>query len=116
MSLGLFDVFSKLIDETPVKGIISAVEREHELLENDLATNRPVSKEEVQSVLAFCRFLEAVRSGRPVTPEVLPETDTSFYWKITARLIAGGQLPESARDRFDEAFTVPLLKSYAESV
>ena len=106
MSAGLFDAFSKMIDGTPVKGILPATERELQILENDLATDRPVPKNEVRSLFIYCSFLQAVKSGFQVAPVALPPTDAAFYRKTTVRLIAGGELPGIARERFDETFTV----------
>jgi hypothetical protein len=116
MSAGLFDAFSRMIDGTPVKGILPATERELQILENDLATDRPVPKQEIHSVLVYCSFLQAVKSGVQVAPVVLPPTDTAFYRRTTVRLIAGGELPDAARELFDETFTAPRLASFTNRV
>jgi hypothetical protein len=109
----LFESFSKMIDKLPAKGVISATEREFQMLENDLATNRPVPRQEAHSILSFCRFLTAMKSGLPVSPTVLSPGHTAFFRKTLDRLIEAGVLPEDAKEQFDEAFTVPLLKSLA---
>jgi hypothetical protein len=114
MSTPLFDTFSKMIDGLPPKGIIPATEREQQMLENDLATNRPVPKKEAHSILSFCRFLAAVKSGLKVSPTVLSPTDTAFYRKTMGRLIEAGELPGNAQEQFDETFTVPLLRSLVD--
>ena len=114
MSVQLFDAFSKMIDGLPPKGVIPAVEREHQMLENDLATNRPVSKKEAHSILSFCRFLVAVKSGVKVSPMILSPADTAFYRKTMGRLIDAGELPADAQEQFDEVFTVPLLRSLVD--
>src|SRR5690242_4724315 len=114
MSSHLFESFSKMIDKLPAKGVITATEREYQMLENDLATNRPVSKQEVHSILSFCRFLAATRSGLAVSPAVLPAGDMVFYRKTTERLIEAGELSAEAKEQFDAAFSVPLLQSLAD--
>jgi len=81
------------------------------MLEEDLAHQRPTPTKEAHSVLSFCRFLRAFKSGLKVSPAVLPPTDTAFYRRTMERLIEAGELPEQAQEHFDEAFTVPLLKS-----
>lgn len=114
MNSHLFESFSKMIDKLPAKGVISAMEREYQMLENDLATNRPVPRKEAHSILNFCRFLVAVKSGLNVSPAILPPGDTAFFRRTTDRLIKAGELPVEAREHFDEAFTVPLLKSMVD--
>ena len=103
-----------MIDKLPAKGVISATEREYQMLENDLATNRPVSKSEVHSILSFCQFLTAIKSGIKMAPTILPPGDTAFYRRTTGRLVEAGELPEYAQKQFDEVFTAPLLKSFAD--
>ncbi len=112
MNSHLFESFSKMIDRLPVTGVISATEREHQMLENDLATNRPVSPKEAHSILSFCNFLTAIKSGLRMSPVVLPPTDTAFYRRTTTRLVEAGELPVKAHELFDETFTVPLLQSF----
>ena len=114
MNSHLFETFSKMIDKLPAKGVIAAMERENQMLENDLVTNRPVSKQEAYSILSFCRFLAARKSGLAVSPALLPPGHAAFYRKTLERLIDAGELPENAQEQFDETFTVPLLKSLAD--
>jgi hypothetical protein len=114
MSTHLFESFSKMIDRLPPEGVLSATERECQMLENDLVTNRPVSKQEAHSILSFCRFLAAAKSKRLVPPTVLPPGHTSFYRRTLERMIEAGEMPESAEEQFDGSFTAPLLKSVAD--
>jgi hypothetical protein len=114
MNTHLFESFSKMIDKLPADGVFSATERECQMLENDLVTNRPVPRLEAHSILSFCRFLAAARSGLAVTPGILPPEHTAFYRKTLERLIKAGELPESAEEQFDGFFTVPLLISVTD--
>jgi len=114
MNSHLFESFSKMIDKLPAKGVLSAIKREHQMLENDLATNRPVSRQEAHSILSFCQFLTAIKSDLPMLPVVLSPGDTTFFRRTTDRLIEAGELPADAHDRFDEVFTVPLLQSLVD--
>ncbi len=111
MNSHLFESFSKMIDRLPAKGVLSATEREHQMLENDLATNRPVSRKEAHSILSFCDFLAAIKSGLKMSPVVLPPRDAAFYRRTTTRLVEAGELPNNAHELFDETFTLPLLQS-----
>jgi hypothetical protein len=114
MNTHLFESFSKMIDKLPPGSVLTATERECQMLENDLVTNRPVSKQEVHSILSFCRFLAAAKSKRLVAPTVLPPGHTAFYRRTLARMIEAGEMPESAEEQFDGSFMAPLLKSVAE--
>ena len=114
MSSRLFESFSKMIEKLPARGVIPATDREYQMLENDLATNRPVPRQEVHSILSFCRFLAAIRSGLTVSPTILSPVHTAFYRKTLERLIEAGELPSTAEEEFDEAFTFPLLKSLVD--
>jgi hypothetical protein len=114
MNSYLFESFSKMIDKLPPKGVILAAERECQLLENDLATNRPVPKQEAHSILSFCRFLSVAKTGLKVPRTVLAPGHTAFYRRTLDRLIEAGELPETARPQFDEFFTVPLLQSLVD--
>jgi len=100
-----------MIDKLPAKGVLPAMQREHQMLENDLATNRPVSRLEAHSILSFCRFLAAIKSGLKMSPVILPPGDTAFFRRTTDRLIEAGELPADAQEHFDKAFTIPLLQS-----
>ena len=115
MNAHLFESFSKMIEKLPAEGIFAATERECQMLENDLVTNRPVSKQEVHSILSFCRFLAAAKSSRLVPRAVLPPGHTAFYRKTMERLIHAGELPASAEEQFDESFTGPLLNSAVDT-
>ena len=115
MNIGIFDAFSKRIEEIPAKGIIPAVEHERQALAEDLAHSRTVAIKEVRSILIFCRFIEAAQSGITLSPTVLPATETAFYRRTTQRLIEAGELPSEAKARFDATFSAPLLRTLIRS-
>jgi hypothetical protein len=77
---------------------------------DDLIHGRTLPEGEANSILSFCRFLKAVRSGTEISPVSLPMTDTAFYRKTTERLVAAGRLPSDAREQFDLAFSRPALR------
>jgi len=100
-----------MIDKVPPEAIIAVMEREAQMLADDLARGRMPLEGEAHSILSFCHFLEAVRSGVEISPVVLSMTDTAFYRKTTERLIEAGKLPENAKVQFDIVFSKPALKS-----
>jgi hypothetical protein len=73
-----------------------------------------VPKKDAHSVMSFCHFLKAFKAGNKISPAILPTTDAAFYRKTMERLIEAGELPEHAQEHFDEAFTVPLLRSLVD--
>jgi len=99
-----------MIDKMPAGAIVAAVEREAQMLTDDLAHGRLSPDGEARSILSFCHFLEAVQSGVKTPPVALPITDTAFYRKTTERLIQAGKLPGGAKERFDVAFSRPSLE------
>jgi len=110
MGAHLLNSFSRMIDEMPAEAIVAVVEREGQMLADDLAHGRTSPDGEAHSILSFCRFLEAIQSGMEIPPVVLPIMDTAFYRKTTERLIKAGKLPGNAKERFDVVFSRPALK------
>lgn len=111
MGAHLLNSFSRMVESVPPGAIAAVVEREGQMLADDLAHGRTLPAGELRSILSFCHFLAAVRTGGRMQPVPLPMTDTAFYRKTTERLIQAGKLPGHARERFDAVFSVPALKS-----
>ena len=99
-----------MIDEMPADAIVAVAERESLMLTDDLARGRMPLDGEAHSILSFCRFLEAARSGAKISSVALPLEDTAFYRKTTERLVKAGKLPGNARKQFDAVFSKPALK------
>jgi len=110
MGAHLLSPFLKMIDEMPVGAIVRAAQREGQMLVDDLAHGRTPLDGEAISILSFCHFLEAARSGADIPPVALPMEDTAFYRKTTERLVRAGKLPGAAREQFDDIFSRPALK------
>src|SRR5882672_8057065 len=98
MRLCLFDSFADMIETIPTRAIIRTLERESRMLENDLACQRQVPFKEVESILSFCRFVEAVRTGTPVpTPaKSISSLQLEFYRQTIVRLVDAEELPFDA--------------------
>ncbi len=89
-----------MIDSLPVRGIYRAMEAESSMLLEDFALIRPVPLEEVFSILHFYHFLLASAVGTGITPVRVPAEHLNFYRKTVNRLVAAGELPDSAKERF----------------
>jgi len=110
MAAYLLSAFSRVVDGMPVEAIVAVVERESQMLADDLAHGRMLPDGEAHSILSFCRFLEAARSGAKISSVALPMEDTAFYRKTTERLVKAGKLPGDAKEQFDDVFSRPALK------
>jgi hypothetical protein len=103
MRLSLFDAFADMIETISPRAIIRALEREHRMLQEDLAYQRPVPPKEAASILNFCRFVEAVKTGAPVQfpAAALPARHLEFYRETVGRLVDAEELPFNAKAEFD---------------
>src|SRR5258707_12068562 len=110
MSQGLFNSFSKMVEEIPTEGILAALEREKKMLEDDLAHKRTQPIHDTNSILSFCHFIGAVRNGGEVTAIALPLQHVTFYRKTLERLIQIGALPFTAKQYFEAAYSVAIQK------
>jgi len=104
MRMSLFNSFADMIEAIPVCAIARTLEREQRMLEEDLFCQRPVPLKQVESVLAFCRFVDAAKEGLPVPAPAnpLPDSHLEFYRKTVERLIAAEELPYHALAEFDQ--------------
>jgi len=110
MGVHLLSPFWRMIDRMPAEAVVGAVQREGQMLADDLAKGRMPLDGEALSILSFCHFLEAARSGVKIPPVALPMEDTAFYRKTTERLVKAGKLPDAAQQQFDDIFSKPALK------
>ena len=63
----LFDSFRRTIEALPANAVRKAIVLEGRMLAEDVATGREDPLGEAASILAFCRFIEAVDSAKPST-------------------------------------------------
>jgi hypothetical protein len=113
MGRELFAVFSRTIDGIPAKAVPRAVELERWLIQDDLAHQRNVSIHDAASILCFCHFLMAAKSGEEIHPSVLPMEHVPFYRQTVERLVEAGELPSTAIAQFDITFSDGFLSAMA---
>ncbi|HEV2691285.1 MAG TPA: hypothetical protein VG347_00155 [Verrucomicrobiae bacterium] len=103
MRLSLFESFTDMIEGIPVGAVLRTLEREQRMLEEDLAFKRPVPVREAESIINFCRFVEAVRADLPARVFIilLPPQHLDLYRRTLERLIDGRELPPVAANEFD---------------
>ena len=93
-----------MIERLPTKAVVSAIELERMMLEDDIAHQRTLPMDEAHSIIAFCNFVEnagdAMRSPRmPV-----PVYHLDFYRATVKRLVEAGELPYETGALLDNAF------------
>ena len=93
----------------PAKAVVAAVEREREMIEDDILNERPFPETDTFSIFNFCLFIHAVATGADILPAILPEVHVEFYWQIVVRLVNAGEFPADALEKFNAAF---LPKDY----
>jgi hypothetical protein len=114
MPLYLFESFSKMIDQTPARGVLLAIELQRQMIEDDLSSKRSLILKEAASILDFCGFIEVARAGlNTFLTCAVPADHVVFYRKIVGRLIEAGELPSYAKKQFDAAFSENFLKALA---
>jgi len=73
------------------------------MLEDDLSTHRINEDRDVNSVLMFCQFLNAIKAGGSFLLIELPILHIAYYRTIINRLIKAGEFPAEVMDKFDDA-------------
>ena len=113
MKTELFEAFAEMIDGIPTAGILKAIERERQMLKDDLLYKR-VSVKEVASIFSFCEFIKAVTEEDGMVPVELPENQIVSFRKIVMRLVDAGELPASAKEQFDLTFPSGFVRVLAD--
>jgi hypothetical protein len=100
-----------MIDSVPAKGVLKAVARECQMVQNDLARKRTLPPGDARSILAFHKFLKSAADGICITPTTLPIQHIIFYKKTVERLIEAGELPYEAKEQFHETLFTGFIKA-----
>jgi len=111
MNSFLFDSFSEMIEELPVKAVLLAADAQRRMLEDDIANKRLQPGGDVHSILTFCDFLAVTSCGEEVSCPPLPVEHCAFYRKIIQKLVEAGELPYDAQEQFDLCFSEALFRA-----
>jgi hypothetical protein len=102
----MFELFAETIDRIPTKAVPILLRREYETLQDALLHRRITDTPEVNSVMCFCLFMNTLEDQEIDFPMLqLPIKHVTFYRKIVLQLIAAGEIPETARAKFDTVFS-----------
>jgi len=105
----LFSTFSSTIAQVPPQVVPKTLELQRKMLETDIALKRTLPMAEVNSILSFCRFMDAVRQGTPSVPTVAPGKHLEFYRETIERMVEADVLPAVVLDEFELIFSKPVL-------
>jgi hypothetical protein len=108
-----FELFERVVGGLPAKGALRAIELEARMIKDDLICRREIHCEDAISILNFCHFLHAAKSGGPFFQGVLSAEHMPFYDEIVKRLISAGELPQAAKKQFDDVFLSDFMKRIA---
>jgi hypothetical protein len=107
MERALFKAFTQRIAKLPAQAIISAIDRECDMLRRDLAGSRDGLSEQAYSILYFKIFVRAAKNGEILDLTIqLPADEVDFFERTTNRLVQAEALPLSALDHFQTTFRV----------
>ncbi len=100
-----------MIESLPIKAVVSAVDAERRMVQEDLDRTRTPETEDIRSVLNFCEFVAAVVQGVESPASHVPAEHLGFYREMVRKLVAARQLPVDAGEQIDRAFTESFFKS-----
>lgn len=102
----LFSIFSRMITGMPAPAVLRALDGECRMLEEDMEQHRLDFTDDTLSILCFRGFLQMVKCGSVMRCSIhLPPDHAEFYKETIVRLVHAGELPGTAMDEFDYAFT-----------
>ena len=108
MKTRLLEVFADMIEQLPAQAVLGAIERERQMLKDDLLYQR-VSDGDVTWIFRFCEFIRAVTEGDKITPAKPPEDLMPCFRKTVLRLVLAGELPARAVHQFGITFPQRLV-------
>ncbi|MGH7941123.1 MAG: hypothetical protein ACREE6_04325 [Limisphaerales bacterium] len=107
MACAKFGTFAQKISKLPPRVIIRALDRECDLLRQNLAASPDGLPEHAYSILYFKIFVRAAKLGDVLDLTIqLPADEVEFFQKTTRRLVRVQELPLSALDHFHSTFKV----------
>lgn len=107
MELMVFATFARTISNLPAKAILKALDLESKMLEFAAENYRVYLPEDAYSIFCFRQFVQAAKLGKTTTRCMpLPQDHLKFYQETVTRLIEANELPQSAREQFDNVFSI----------
>lgn len=80
------------------------------MLEEDLAQQRSLPHQDVDSILSFRLFIESAVAGKPPAPvSSVPLAHLVFFQRTLRRLMEAGEIAAEIQEEFDTNFFGPSL-------
>lgn len=103
----VFGTFSKMISGMPIQAVLKTLDLECRMLAEDLECHRLTSHEDALSILSFGEFVRMVKAGEVVHRlRTSPPDHLEFYKETVVRLVNANELPASAMEQFEQAFSL----------
>jgi hypothetical protein len=103
----VFGTFSKMISGMPIQAVLKTLDLECRMLAEDLECHRLSSREDALSILSFGEFVRMVKAGEMVHRlKTSPPDHLEFYKETVVRLVNANELPKSAMEQFEQAFSL----------
>ncbi len=111
MGIPLYERFAAMVERLPTKAVVSAVELERQMLEDDLERKRTLPILEARSIMAFASFLEDPNDALRWPSVHVPIEHMAFYRATVKRLVEAGEMPYETAAYFDRAFAASISKA-----
>ncbi len=103
----VFGAFSKMVCNLPAQAIPGALDRQCQMLQEDLELGRLADKEDALSILCFKQFIQMVKKGEVLRcTRCLSPDHLEFYREIIVKLVNAGVLPPVAMEQFEHVFSI----------
>jgi hypothetical protein len=101
----VFSQFSEMICSLPPDAIITALNLECRIVENEFESDHSSLDDDAFSILCFKQFIQLARKGTVMRcAKHLPAEHLEFYRQTVVRLVQPNELRASALEQFEEAF------------
>ena len=102
-----FGIFCKTINDLPTQAVLRVLDIECNMLQNDIERYGRDLRDDDVSILCFAQFVRMVKTGCITQfKKILPPDHIEFFKETLVRLTQAGELPASAMDQFDYAFSL----------
>ena len=102
-----FGIFSKTINDLPTQAVLRVLDIECDMLQKDVEHYGRHIREDDVSILCFGHFIRMVKAGCITRfSRILPPDHVEFFKETVVRLTQAGELPSTAMEQFDYAFSL----------
>lgn len=105
----IFDLFAGMLTDVPARKVMDELDLEGKMLEQNVWRCRLPLTREAFSILRFCKFVRAAKTGGDMCfVEAVSPDHLEFYKTTIVRLFQANELPLSATNQFDHVFVTAV--------